>query len=580
VRFPPEADWVKDRPTVDLLLDLYGFVSVVLQAAELVARTALLGSVAVWVGIALPLAARAAGPGAARLPAIGRRAVALAGAATLLTGTGGALLNLLVLQASLDAPWARVVGADFVQAATVATAATLALLGLALPGARPGPARIAAMLAAAAALVLAAAAGSHAMARTGDRPLLLAATALHQTGAALWLGGLPALLAALRLDPATARAAGRRYSAFAAAGVGLILLGIAGFWSGYIGGPEALYGTAYGAMSATKAALLGLLLLLGLGNFLALHRLAATPRTLGAAAAPGADGALPRVRRFVECEMVLGIAVLALAASLTSVPPAADLPEDRVTWDAVVERFTPDWPRLSSPDHAGLAIPALQARLDEEWRARQAAQQGRPQAFTPGEGLLPPRNAADIAWSEYNHHWAGIVVLLVGLAALLDATGRVPWARHWPLLFLGLSVFILLRADPEVWPLGPIALADALRDPEVVQHKLAGLLVAGFAVSEWAVRLGRLGGGARFVLPLAMIAGGVLLLAHTHAVANVQEALLIELSHLPLAVLAVVAGAARWTELRGPAALARRARWVWPGCLVLIGLLLLIYREA
>ncbi len=54
-----------------------------------------------------------------------------------------------------------------------------------------------------------------------------------------------------------------------------------------------------------------------------------------------------------------------------------------------------------------------------------------------------------------------------------------------------------------------------------------------------------------------MVAGGVLLLAHTHAISNVKDALLVELSHLPLAVLAVVGGAARFTELRGPAELAR-----------------------
>jgi len=47
-----------------------------------------------------------------------------------------------------------------------------------------------------------------------------------------------------------------------------------------------------------------------------------------------------------------------------------------------------------------------------------------------------------------------------------------------------------------------------------------------------------------------------------------------------LAVLAVVGGSARWTELRGPSELARPAAALWPACLVLIGVLLLIYREA
>jgi putative copper resistance protein D len=490
---------------------------------------------------------------------------AVAGLVTTL-GNGG--LDLLALAVTLDSPVAELLGADFVRAVAVTAASMLLLLALALGPPPPGPARRWGLLAGALALLLGATAGSHAVARTEERTMLLAATALHQLGAALWIGGLPALLASFRLTPASARLVGQRYSAFAAAGVGLILLGILGFWVGYIGGVEALYGTAYGAMSATKAVMLGLLLLLGGSNWLLLHHITAS------------EGGLQRVRRFVEAEIMIGVAVLAVAASLTSVPPAADLPEDRVTWAEVVERFTPEWPRLRSPDHADLAIPALQAQLDAEWQKRQAAQAAKPQAFTPGEGLLPPRNAQDIAWSEYNHHWAGIMVLLVGLAALLDATGRVRLARHWPLVFLGLAGFILVRSDPEVWPLGGIGVLEGLRDPEVVQHKLAGLLVVGFALAEWWVRLGRIRGRLRYVLPSAMVAGGILLLTHTHAISNIKEALLVELSHLPLAVLAVVGGCARFAELRGPAEVSRVARWVWPVCLVLIGMLLILYREA
>ena len=45
-------------------------------------------------------------------------------------------------------------------------------------------------------------------------------------------------------------------------------------------------------------------------------------------------------------------------------------------------------------------------------------------------------------------------------------------------------------------------------------------------------------------------------------------------------VFALVAGCARWTELRGPRALAVRARWIWPVCLLLTGYMLVTYREA
>ena len=84
---------------------------------------------------------------------------------------------------------------------------------------------------------------------------------------------------------------------------------------------------------------------------------------------------------------------------------------------------------LQSPDHALLAIPALQARLDDE-QARQAST--RTLAFVPGSGALPPRNAYDLAWSEYNHHWAGLLVVLMGLAALAQRSGHAAWAKHWP----------------------------------------------------------------------------------------------------------------------------------------------------
>jgi putative copper resistance protein D len=128
--------------------------------------------------------------------------------------------------------------------------------------------------------------------------------------------------------------------------------------------------------------------------------------------------------------------------------------------------------------------------------------------------------------------------------------------------------------------MGEIGFFTSLRDPEVVQHKLAAFLVLGFALAEWAVRLGRLGGGWRYVFPVSMLAGGALLLAHTHAIANYKELLLIELSHLPLAICSIIGGCARLVELRGPEALAVRARWVWPVCLIIIGSFLFIYREA
>ena len=74
--------------------------------------------------------------------------------------------------------------------------------------------------------------------------------------------------------------------------------------------------------------------------------------------------------------------------------------------------------------------------------------------------------------------------------------------------------------------------------------------------------------------------GGALLLTHTHQIANVKDQLLIELTHTPLALASVGSGWARWLELRLPGRGGRIAGYVWPACFVLIGVILLWYREA
>ncbi len=319
-------------------------------------------------------------------------------------------------------------------------------------------------------------------------------------------------------------------------------------------------------MVLAKIGMFAMLLGLGFGNFRIVERLRWDPAT-----------PVTRMKRFAEVELAIGFSIFFAAASLTSVPPAIDLTEDRVSWHEIMERNRPVWPRLASPDYDTLALPALQAQLDAE--AAQQASKPAP-AFVPGSGLLPARNAADIAWSEYNHHWSGIFVLAIAVLALLNQAG-LRLARHWPLLFLGLAVFLFFRSDPEVWPLGEISFVDSMRDVEVVQHRFFVLLIVAFGLFEWRVRAGGWRNRwAALVFPLVTAGGGAALLTHSHAIANVKDALLIELSHTPLALTAIVAGSARWLELRLDGRARRIAAWVWPLCFVLIGFMLLSYREA
>jgi len=549
-------------------LDVFGFITVLLRGLDLVARTVLLGTVLfALVGVPrgiLPLLATGEIENAVR------RTMIVAAAATIAGSLSATLVNAAMLGASLDLPLADAAGAVFVAAGVAQAAAAAGIIVLTFVRARNDAARKVALVTLAAMILLAALADSHAIARISRSVMLSVATLTHQLGAALWLGGLPCFHAALRRAPdaQTAAALGRRYSMLAITGVSMILAGALVFIAYYIGSAAGAYGTAYGAMAITKTAFLAILLLLGFHNYRTFRRMT-----------PDAD-ASPRALRFVGIEMGIAATLLMTAASMSSAPPAVDLGDDRVTLAELATRWTPMLPRLTSPDHDSLAIPALQAQLDAEWRAHGSAMG--PSAYVPGASATSRRNASDVAWSEYNHHWSGLLVLAIGVAALLARSGRARWSRHWPMLFAGIAVLLLLRGDPEVWPLGTIGLIESLKDPEVLQHRLFALLAIGFAIFEWRVQTGRaVSLRAQRVFPLLIAVGATLLVAHSHALGNVKEEVLTETTHLPIAVLGVVAGWSRWLELDAPDAVdGRMAAWLWPTCFVLIGLLLLNYREA
>jgi putative copper resistance protein D len=67
---------------------------------------------------------------------------------------------------------------------------------------------------------------------------------------------------------------------------------------------------------------------------------------------------------------------------------------------------------------------------------------------------------------------------------------------------------------------------------------------------------------------------------HSHAIANIKDQLLVEMSHTPLALCGVAAGWARWLELRLDGRVGQMASWLWPVAFILVGLILLDYREA
>ncbi len=338
---------------------------------------------------------------------------------------------------------------------------------------RSGGRRSAYALAPLAALVLLAVVStSHSVSRMDHRLLLTALTAAHQLGAALWIGSMPFLLISMRRvgGPEEAKRLLRRFSPLALAGAGTLLLGGLGMGWLYLGisadrSLSSVYGTAYGVMMISKVYLFLVVTAMGAGNFFLVRRIETAPVNL-----------LTRLRRFGEAEIGLGFMAVLAAASMTSQPPAIDLPTDRASLTEIVERFHPVVPRMTSPAFAALAPTTPLDVLIKQT------------AFNVSSA---PIDANGKAWSEYNHHWSGLIVLAAGLLAFLSRLPKAKWARNWPLVFAGLAVFIVLRGDPESWPLGPRPFWASMVVPDILQHRFYALLILAFAVFEWGNQTGR-----------------------------------------------------------------------------------------
>ena len=548
-----------------LFVDLFGYLSVVLRGGTLATQALAVGGVAFLLFVARPRAPWLGEAGHLLLRrcrlGITLSSLALAAFAVLSLGSDlGALVELLGLET------ADPLNADFVRAGLVQAGAGLALAFVARQERAP------ALLYVVPALVMlgASVATSHAAARLEHQAVLGAITFLHETAACCWIGALPYLLGALSLpiEGKQRYPLGRRFHWLAAASLSTLLASAACLAYAYIRTPDGLYGTAYGLMVMVKMAMAATLGALGYFNSRRIERLRDDP-----------DGQLLPLRRFTEVEVGIGITVFLATASLISVPPAIDLREGRLTLAELGERMAPTWPRLTSPDHSELALQRLQKQLDAE--AVAAGQRPTP-AYVPGAGIAVPYTAEDVAWSEYNHHWAGVFVLAIGLLALIERIWRVRWARAWPLGFAALAVFLLIRSDPEAWPMGSISFWASFREPEVAQHRIFMVMITVFAFFEWGVRAGwTRNRRAALVLPVLCAAAGAILLTHSHALGNVKEELLIEYTHAPLALLGVAAGWSRWLEVRLPGTVAAsRASWIWPIAFAGVGILLIVYREA
>jgi putative copper resistance protein D len=396
---------------------------------------------------------------------------------------------------------------------------------------------------------------THATGRLAYRGPLMALTVLHQVGAAIWLGGLIQLAALGRLARRHAEVDAlwpelvARFSRLAMVSVGVLVAAAVPLVWTYVGSVPALVGTGYGSLVATKAALLATALALAAFN-LATARRARQSGPLSALRA--------RLPHLVEAEAIILVMTVFTASALSGQPPATDLPaKERATVAEVVEVFRPKLPSLSTP-------------------SVETMKRNRMEAAARGE-----RSPDAYRWSNFSHNVAGLILLGMSLFALAGFAAGGSWGRHWPLGFVALAAFVYLRAasNEGAWPFGTTPLGAI--DAEGIQHRIAAALVLGIGLLEWRARAnvdprGRLA----YVFPVLGAAGGMLLLAHSHAAFQLKTSFLVQVTHTTIGAFAGLMVAARWLELGMAPPWKRVAGAAASASMLAIALILVFYREA
>lgn len=400
----------------------------------------------------------------------------------------------------------------------------------------------------------------HGVGRLENRGTLMAVTAVHECVAAVWVGGVLLLLMLWQRGRRQAEVkaffplAVARFSAIGLLCVTILVLSGTGLAWTYVGSVNGIFGTAYGSLVAAKVVLLLLTLGFAFLNLRAGRAWRANHRS---------PDVLARVPFFIEAETLLLVAILFAAATVSSQPPAADIPERTAQAGEVLGMFSPRIPPLRSSSHEALL----------------AGERGRLAVVD----RVP--SAAATEWSDYNHNVSGLFITTMALLAFASYAWPDSFARWWPGGFIALAIFLFFRSDAESWPLGPIGFwASTFGNSEVLQHRLATLLAFALGVFELRARRRNAGGGwSPFLFPALCAVGGVLLLTHAHLAFEIKSDYLIQSTHLVMGLMAVVLAAGRWLELRfglaGNLAAARVSGLVATTAMLIVGYILIVYKE-
>jgi putative copper resistance protein D len=106
------------------------------------------------------------------------------------------------------------------------------------------------------------------------------------------------------------------------------------------------------------------------------------------------------------------------------------------------------------------------------------------------------------------------------------------------------------------------------------------LIPIAIGIMEWRARVAPDAHPSwRFVFPVLSIAGGLLLLTHSHGAFEPKAEYLTQVSHTAMGLFAVLLGCGRWLEIRVAGPVGRAAGLGAGMALALIALILVFYRE-
>ncbi|WP_447978733.1 hypothetical protein [Candidatus Nitrospira bockiana] len=194
---------------------------------------------------------------------------------------------------------------------------------------------------------------------------------------------------------------------------------------------------------------------------------------------------------------------------------------------------------------------------------------------------------AGTAYSEFNHHLAGVFVIVIGLSEA--GTWWHPRSLGWlrvllPASMAGAGIFLLIWSDHNAWPIGAMSVRDTFLtgEWETVQHKWFGILLLAIAVVEGIRRSGKATRPwTRFPLPIFAILGGLSLFFHSHGAHPAAHA--IAMHHAIMGAMAVTAGSSKlMSGRRSPTTPTIRPAGdlAWAAFVLLIGIQLLVYSES